>query len=158
MASGREEESNRVLPVIFRVLGALRPAVATAPFKMTGRHIAAVADAKQQRATRPVVVFMDLAGRMDDENARLHEDAFAWRAHNAAALEAKIDFGGVRMAVIRADLPGLPAGDRDVALFYAAQDFFDVLFRIVFGLFDDAENLHGGAPAARSRPRLFRGY
>ena len=54
-------------PVIFRVVGALRPARAAAPFEMPRAHVGPVADAKQERAMAPVGVFVHLAGRMHDK-------------------------------------------------------------------------------------------
>src|SRR5437588_5487752 len=122
----RTKESNRMLAVIFGVLGALRPAVAAAPFEMAGAHVGSVADAKQQRTSRPIGIFVNLAGRMHDEGAGLDRNRFAWRAHHPAAFETEIDFGRMWMAMIGADLARLPAGDGDVALFDAAKDFLDM--------------------------------
>src|SRR6516164_8428172 len=85
---------------------------------------------------------MDLAGRMDDKAAGLDRDGLLWRAHGAAALEAEIDFGRVRVAMIGADLARFPAGDRDVAVLDLAEDFLDMSLRIPFGLVPQAENKH----------------
>src|SRR6516162_290354 len=103
---------DRMRPAIFGVVGALRPAGPAAPLPMPRAHLGPVADAKKRRA------------------------------HDAAALEAEIDFGGVGVTMIRADLAGLPAGDGDVALFDAPEDFLDVLLAIVHGFFGKAEDLH----------------
>ena len=133
-------------PVIIRVFGALLETVAAAPVEMACSHVGAVADAEQQRALVSVFVFVHFAGRMDDEGARHDVDRFARRAHYAAALETEIDFGRVRVAVIGADLAGLPACHRDVAVPDLAEDFFDVFFRIELGLADHAEGMHRNAP------------
>jgi hypothetical protein len=58
--------------------------------------------------------------------------------------------------MIGADLAGLPAGDGDVALFDAAEDFLDVLLGIVLGLVGKAPALFASLPlpprdAARMR-------
>ena len=107
---------------------------------MAGQHVGAVAHPEQQRALRPVDVFVHLARRMDAERARHHVDGFAGQSHLAAAGEAEIDFGRVRMAVVGADLAGLPARDGVVAGLAAAdielgQDFLDVLLGIPLLLF-----------------------
>ena len=49
------------------------------------------------------------------------------RSHGAAAGKAEIDFGGMRMAVIGADLSGLPASDGEVALGDFAENFLDMV-------------------------------
>src|ERR1700733_8355392 len=92
---------------------------------------------------------------MHHEGAGRDGDGFLRRAHGAAAFEAEIDLGGVRVAVIRADLAGLPAGHRDVAVLDGAEDFFHVLFRIELGLDRDAEDMHGRSPWV-TRRLLFR--
>src|SRR5262249_25195059 len=75
---GHDENSSldRMCPVIFRVGGALGPACAAAPGEVAGAHIAAVADPKQQRALRTIGIFVHLAGRVDDEDARRHRNTF----------------------------------------------------------------------------------
>src|SRR5215472_3154641 len=136
----------RMRPVIFRVVGALRPTGAAAPFEMPRAHVGPVADAEKQRAMGPVGVFVHLAGRMHDKGAGLDLDRLARRAHHAAALEAEIDFGRVGVAVIGADLAGLPAGDGDVALLDVPEEFLDVLLGIILGLFGKTEHLHCSLP------------
>src|SRR5580704_9757937 len=138
--------ADRVFFVIIAVFGALRPAGIAAPFDVARDHVGTVAHAEQQRALRAVLVFVHFAGRMHHEGAGYHGDGLSRRAHGAAAFEAEIDLGGVRVAVIGADLAGLPAGHRDVAVRDGAEDFFDVLFRIELGLAGDAENVHGRPP------------
>src|ERR1700722_1981298 len=147
--------ADRVLFVIIGVLGALRPAGMAAPCDVTRNHVCTIAHAEQQRALRAVLVFVHFAGRMDHEGAGYHGDGLPRRAHGAAAFEAEIDLGGVRVAVIGADLAGLPAGHGDVAVLDGAEDFFDVLFRIELGLAGDAENMHGRSPWVPRR-LLFR--
>jgi hypothetical protein len=44
--------------------------------------------------------------------------------------------------MIGTDLAGLPAGDGEIAVAVAAEDFLDVLLRIELGLFGKAEDLH----------------
>jgi hypothetical protein len=130
-------------PVIVRVVGALRPARPAAPLEMPRAHVGPVADTKEQRARRPVGVFVHLAGRMHDEGAGLDVDSLARRAHDAAAAKAEIDFGRVGVTVIGADLAGLPAGDGEVSVFDAAEDFLDMLCGIELGLVGELEDLHG---------------
>src|SRR5580698_7183202 len=118
----RRSDAHRVALVILGVFRALRPVRPAAPRDVARGHVADVAYAEQHRALRSVGVFMDLAGRMHDERAGHHRDGLARRAHGAADLEAEIDFGGVRVAMIRADLAGLPAGHGDVAVLDRAED------------------------------------
>src|ERR1700758_2017335 len=96
----RALSANRMRPVVFGGVGALRPPLPAAPGKMPGAHVGPVADAKEQRALRPVGIFVHLAGRMHDKGAGLDVDGLARRAHDAAALKAEIDFGGVRVTMI----------------------------------------------------------
>ena len=87
--------------------------------------------------------------RQSLEGAGYHVDRLVRRAHSAAAFETEIDFGGMRMAMIWADLPRLPAGDRDVAVFNSAEDFLDVLFGVELGLAHHAEYMHRQSPPLR---------
>src|SRR3954469_1293499 len=86
------------------------------PLLGAAAHLAAIAHPEQQGALGAGDPFVQFAGRMHDKGARLDCDGFLGRAHGAAALEAEIDLGGVRVTVIRAGLTWLPAGDRHVAL------------------------------------------
>src|SRR6516162_3561199 len=97
----------RMLPVVFRVVGALRPAGPAAPLPMPRAHVGPVADAEKQGAVRSVGVFVHLARRMHDKCAGLDLDRLPRRTHHAAALEAEIDFGRAGVTVIGADLAGL---------------------------------------------------
>jgi hypothetical protein len=63
---------------------------------------------------------------MHDKSAGLGFNRFTRRAHHAAAFETEIDFGGVGMTMIRTDLARLPAGDGEIAVAIAAEDFLDV--------------------------------
>src|SRR5215471_5284819 len=130
----------------------LCPALIATPRRMVRPHVGAIADAKQQRAVRPVGVFMDFADRVYDECARNDVDRLGGRAHRAAALETEIDFGGVGMAMIRADLAGLPARDRYVAFADAAENLFDVKLGVPFLLPRQTEDMHESAPPSS---RLF---
>src|SRR5262249_21363790 len=105
-------------PIVFGVLGRLLPTLVSAPIAMMRAHVASVSHAKQQGARRAVFVFMDFTGRMDDEGTRSHRNGLGRRAHFARAGKAKVDFGGVWMAVIGADLAGLPAGHGEVTSCY----------------------------------------
>ena len=114
---------------------------------MAGQHVGAVTHPEQERALRPVDVFVHLAGRMDAERARHHVDGLAGQPHLAAAGEAEVDFGRIGMAMVRADLPGLPARDGVVAGLAAAdvelgEDLLDVLLGIPLLLFLDIECVH----------------
>jgi hypothetical protein len=62
--------------------------------------------------------------------------------HDAAAGEAEIDFGGIRVAMIGADLAGLPTGDRDVAVGYFAEDFLDVVLGVPLLFAFEAKDVH----------------
>src|SRR5258708_4978859 len=86
---------------------------------------------------------MDLARRGPGERARRPLDGFFPRAHLAAAGEAEIDFCRVRMAVVRTDLAGLPAGHGVVAVLDLAENLLDVLLGIPLLLFCQAERFHG---------------
>src|SRR6185312_4041663 len=115
---------------------------------------------EEQRTLRPVDVFMEFAGRMNHEPARHDVDRFGWRAHLAATLEAEIDLGRPRMTMIGADLAGLPARDRDVALANLAEDLLDVAFGIPLLLREQIEDMHRAhlkatACAATPTPRRF---
>src|SRR5260370_27535485 len=114
-------------------------------------HVGAIADAKQQGAVRPVGIFMHLTGRMHDEHARHDVDCLGWRTHLAAALEAEIDFGGVGVAMIGADLAGFPARHRHVAGADAVEDLLDMALRVPFLLPRQTESAHESAPVASSR-------
>jgi len=107
-------------------------------------HIGAVAHAEQERARRTILEFMHLAGRMYNEAAGRHRHGLLRGAHGPAAGEAKIDFGRLGVAVIRAYLARLPAGDRDVALGNLAQDFFNVVTRIPLLFALEVVYMHGG--------------
>src|SRR5206468_12586844 len=117
-------------PEIGGVLRGLPPLAVAAPFDMAARHVGTVAHAEEERAAGPVLVFVQLARRVHHKRARHDRDSLLRRAHPPAALEAEIDLGRVRMAVVGADLTRLPAGDRDVTLLDLAQDLLDVLLRI----------------------------
>ena len=111
---------------------------------------------------RPVGIFVHLTGRMDDEGAGHDRNVLRRRAHRAAAFETEIDLGGVRMAMIGADLTRLPAGDGHIAGFDPAENFFDMFLRIEFGLIHHTKNLHGsllgkqGAARMRQAPRYLQ--
>ena len=105
-------------------------------------HVGAVTHAEQHGAARAVFVFVHLAGRMHHEGAGRNRDGLLRRAHGAAAGKAEIDFGGVRVAMIGADLSGLPAGDGDVAIGDLAQDLLHVVLGIPLLLALEAENMH----------------
>src|SRR5262249_43924563 len=102
---------DRMLTEIVGIARRLLPAPPAAPRHVVCAHVPTVAYAKQQRALRPVDVFVHFAGGMDHKGTRGHVDDALWRAHLAAALVAEIDLRRFWMAMIRADLPGLPAGN-----------------------------------------------
>src|SRR5579863_6931596 len=109
-------------PEIGEVLGPRPPGGIARPFLRPAHHVAAVAHAEEERAPRPVPVFVQFARRMDDKAARPDLDRSFRRRHPPAALEAEIDFGRCRMAVIGAGLARLPAGDREIAPADPAED------------------------------------
>src|ERR1700691_6116698 len=122
MSGPRRSGADRILLVISGVFGALGPAGVAAPGDVARGHVPAIAHAEQQRARRAVLVFVHFARRMHDEGAGRYRDGLCRRAHGAAAFEAEIDFSGVRVAMVRADLAGLPARHGDVALLDRAED------------------------------------
>src|SRR5262249_12196140 len=132
----------RVLPIILRVLGRLFERRIAAPVHVTRVHVGAVAHAEQQRTLRSVGIFVHFARRMHHERARRHRDGFLRRAHGAAAGKAEIDFRRVRVAVVRADLARLPAGDGHVAAGDLAEDFFHVALGIPLLLALETEDMH----------------
>src|SRR5437868_743427 len=84
---------------------------------------------------------------MHAERAWHNIDRAGRRAHLAATGEAEIDFGAVRVAVVRADLAGLPTRDGVIAHLAAAdlelgENFLDVLLGIPLLLLADIEHLH----------------
>lgn len=117
-------------PEIGEVLGARPPRRIARPFASAAGHVVAVAHAEEKGAPQPVPIFVQLARRVDDKAARRDRDRSLGRRHLAAALEAEIDLGRARMAVIGAGLARLPAGDRDIALPDPAENALDVLLRI----------------------------
>src|ERR1700674_5076746 len=123
---------------------------------MAARHVHAVADAEQQHALRPVDVFVQLARRMHHERARHDVDRLLRRAHLAAALEAEINLGRVGMTVIGADLAGLPACHRDVALADLAEDLLHVMLGIPLLLLGQVEDMHGVHLRVQTRPAARR--
>src|SRR5262249_20225617 len=115
-------------------------------FRKMGRHVAAVADAKQECAVRPVNIFVHLTRRMHDECARRDVDRFARCAYFAAPFKTEIDFRSVGVAMIWADLARFPAGYCDVAATHAAQNLFDMALWIPFLFPRQAENVHASPP------------
>src|SRR6202022_873823 len=112
------------------------------PLEMASRHVGPIAHAKEERAGGAVAVFMQLARWMYHERARHHVDRLARGAHLSAALEAEINFGGVRMAVIGTDLARLPARHGDVTLSNLPEDLLHVVLGIPLLLFSQIEPLH----------------
>src|SRR4051812_38356810 len=112
------------------------------PFFRAAGKLAAVAHPEQQRALRPGVPLVQFAGRMHDKRPRRDLDRLGRGLHCAAALETEIDFGRVRVAMIWADLPRLPARYGDIALGDPAEHAFDMLFRVEFLLGLQVEAVH----------------
>src|SRR4051812_13935359 len=132
----------RMRAEIFGIPWFLRPLRVAAPLEMAARHVPAVAHSEEQRALRSVDVFVEFAGRMNHESARHDVDRLLWRAHLPATLETEVNLGRVRMTMIGADLPRLPACDRDVALADLAEHLLHVTFGIPLLLREQIENLH----------------
>jgi hypothetical protein len=140
-----------MVPIVFAVLGGLRPILVSAPVEMVRAHVATVAHAKQQGAHRPILVFVHFAGRVDDEIAWFHRNGLGWGPHGAPAGKAKVDFCCVRMAVIGANLAGFPAGYGEVAVGNFAEDLLNMMLGIPLLFMFEAEGVHGdGAPARMS--------
>ena len=91
---------------------------------------------------------MHLAGRVNDKSTRGHRNGPLRGTHLAAAREAEVDFRRLGMAVVGADLAGLPAGDGDVAVGDLAENFLDMALGIPLLLAFQVEDMHGdNAPA-----------
>src|SRR5688572_18449691 len=71
--------------------------------------------------------------------------------HLAATFEAEVDLGGVRVAVIRADLARIPAGDREIAAGLHAQHILDVFLRVESRLLTEVEDVHSPTSLRQSR-------
>ena len=78
----------------------------------------------------------------DPERVAIHH------AIRAAAGEAEVDFGRLGVAVVGADLAGLPSRDGYVAVGNLAKKLLDMVFGVPLLLAFQAEDMHGdGAPA-----------
>jgi len=137
---------------VIRIGSRLCPVRIVSPFGVVGNHVGAVANAEQQGAARAVGEFMKLAGRVHHEGAWRHVDGLARRAHRAAAFNAEIDLGCMRMAVVGADLARLPARDGHVARADALENFLDMASGILFLLLPQAEHVHEGASSLLAEP------
>src|SRR3972149_3267998 len=100
-----------ILDIVVRPL----PSWACPPGGAAGEHGGAVAHPKQQGALRPVAILVHFAPRMHHERSGHDVDGALGRAHLSAAFETEIDFGRLRVTVIRTHLARLPAGDRHIA-------------------------------------------
>src|SRR5215471_10465957 len=146
------------MPAVIRSIRfRLRPGRIVSPFRVVRPHVGAIADPKQHGTVWPIGVFMHLTGRMHDECARHDVDCLERRAHFAPALETEIDFRGVGMAMIGADLPGFPAGHRHIASADALENLFDMMVGVPFLLPRQIENMHDGAPVSWSELRVMAG-
>src|SRR5919109_4307500 len=125
------------------ILRQLLPVLVAAPLEIPGEHVLAIAHAKDLRALGAILEFMQLAGRMDDEQSGRDVDDALRRAHTAPAAEPEIDFGCLRMTMIRADLARLPVDNREIAIGDLAQDLFFLGMHITAErlLFLDIEHL-----------------
>src|SRR3974390_1641291 len=133
---------NRMLLVIVGILRRLRPPRPAAPGDVMRTHVTAIAHAEEQAPHTPVLVFVHLAGRMHDETARHDRGRLRWRAPRAPARPAEVDLCRLGVAVVRADLARLPAGDGHVPAFDAAENLLDVVLRIPLLLAAKIENVH----------------
>jgi len=106
-------------------------------------HVAAITDAEKERSSRSILVLVYFAGRMDHESTRRDGDSFFWRPHDAATRKAEIDFSGMGVAMIRADLARLPTGDGDVPIGDPAENLFDVMPRVPLLLTLEVKDMHG---------------
>src|SRR5262249_40404743 len=94
----------------------LLPVLVAAPIPVMRAHVVAVAYAEWHRARWSVLVFMHFTWWVNHESARRNRDRFSRRPNRATPGKAEINFSGVRMAVIGADLAWFPASYCDVAL------------------------------------------
>src|SRR5713101_9892264 len=127
---------------IFDVRGPRTPVGVARPFLGAPGHVMAIAHAEQKGTLGPGNPFVQFAGWVHDKRARNHRHGLVRRLHRAAALEAEIDLGGVRMAVIGADLARLPARDRDIALADPPEHPLDMLLRVEFLFVLQIETVH----------------
>jgi len=98
-----------------RILRALGPPFNAAIGQVSGGHIITDPQTEQERAFWAIYIFMQLTWRMNDKRSGNDRDFMIWSAHAAAACKTEIDLGRTGIAVIRADLTGLPAGERHIA-------------------------------------------
>src|SRR5271156_6656718 len=112
------------------------------PCEEAGSHVGAIAYPEQQGPLRPVGVLMELARRMHHEGAGRHLDLALGRAHPSTAGKAEIDLSRRGVAMVGADLAGLPASDGDVAAGDLPENLLDMLCGIELLLPLQAEHLH----------------
>ena len=129
-------------PIILGIFRRLLPVFVAAPFVMVRAHVGSVTYTEKQRARRPILVFVHLAGRVNDKGAGRNRDTFRRCSHGASAGKAEVDFGGMRMTMIGADLAGLPASQGEVTLGYFAEDLFNMVLGIPLLFALEAEDMH----------------
>ena len=78
-------------------------------------EVLTVADPEQESSMVSVDIFVDISRRVQNELTGVYGDLFLINDHMAATFEAKINFCGLGMAMIGADLAGLPTGHGDIA-------------------------------------------
>src|SRR5690242_13009616 len=115
-----------MLSEIQRIHRKLLPCGVATRLVKTGAHVSAIAHAKQERARRAVLIFMQFARWMHDERTRDDRDRLFRGSHDSATGKAEVDLGRGGMAVIGADLPRLPTGNRDIATLDPAENLLDV--------------------------------
>ena len=86
-------------------------------------EVLTVADPEQESSVVSVDIFVDLAGWVQNELTRVYRDFFFIHDHVAATFETKINFCSMGMAMIGADLAGLPTRHGNIATRLNTQDF-----------------------------------
>src|SRR5215813_10403638 len=117
-----------MFPEVLGIIGRLLPPRHIAPFVNAGTHVATVANTEEECAPGAVGIFVQFPRWMDHKRARDDVDQLRWGPHRAPAGKAEIDFSRLRMAVIWAHLPWLPARYGDIAAAEHTQYLLDVVF------------------------------
>ena len=86
-------------------------------------EVLTVADPEQEGSLVSVDIFVYLSGWMQSELTGVYRDLFFVHDHVTATFETKINFCSLGMAMIGADLAGLPARHSNIATRLNTEDF-----------------------------------
>ena len=91
-------------------------------------EVLTVADPEQESSMVSVDIFVDLSGWVQNELTGVYRDLFLIYDHVTATFETKINFCGPGMAMIGADLAGLPTRHGNIATRLNTQDFLNMFY------------------------------